>query len=436
MNVSKLKENNIEAKKTITSNYLGDSGLSDNELSLLKSIMAKSATFFVPELGGLINMVLNVIWPSDEDTFSKIKAQIEALVNEKIDQSTWSNLQALISELHTKVSYYTQYINDGNFEMAMDIYTSLSPWLLGLEERFKVDGLSKKYYFVPLYVMVVDIIFSFRIDCIVHGNTIGLSDNEISSERQYIHDLLSDNDSGAINFLLSQKENLEADSKQQIAECYHYSQYNSICNTFNYFQNSLDHIYIYQEIAKNPECPDNAYISSCYPGFFVGVSTSGQSFESAWELAFEPQMTGGKFVAISSLGFASKIYTDPMTGGLTYYASGIKVDYENGNSWTEGVYDGQYIAISAMDLSSRDFCAKVTARTYQDVMIPAEYLQSFYALNFGGFNRISAGNTDASYYNQIEFDGKEHFSLNVIKVVSNDDGTLANISVSFIWNNE
>lgn len=435
MNIYNLKTDDIETRNIVTSNYLGNSGLSDNELTILKTIIGKAATFFVPELGGLINAVLNLFWPSGEDTFSKIKSQIEALVNEKIDQSTWSNLQALISELHTKVSYFKKYIDDENFEMAMDIYSSLSPWLLGLDERFKVDGLSKKYYFVPLYVMVVDIIYSFRIECIVHAKTIGLSDNEINSERQYISDLLSDNNSGAINFLLSQKKNLEADSKQQVAKCTHYSEYNSICNTFNYFQNSLDHIYIYQEIVKKPENPDSAYIPSCYPGFFVGVSTSEQSFESAWELAFKPQMNGGKFDAISFLGFASKIYSDPMTGGLTYYASGIKVDFENGNSWKEGVYDGDYISISGMDLNSSNYCAKVSARTYLDVMAPAEYLQSFYALNHGGAKRISAGNTDASYYNQIDFDGKDHFSLNVIKVVSNYDGTLANISVGFIWNN-
>ncbi|KAA5922128.1 MULTISPECIES: insecticidal delta-endotoxin Cry8Ea1 family protein [Pantoea] len=434
MSVSKLKTADIDKQNILISNYLSDSGLSDNELTILKTILGKAATYFVPELGGLINAVLNLFWPSGEDTFTKIKAQIEALVNEKIDQSTWSNLQAIISELHTKMSYFKQYIDKQNFEMARDIYTALSPWLLGIDERFKVDGMSKKYYFVPLYVMVVDIIYSFRIECIVHAVTIGLTDNEVSSERKYISDLLSDNNSGAINYLSAQKDNLAADSKQQVSQCSYYGQYNQICSTFNYFQNAFDHIFIYQEISKNPEKPEKAYIPSCYPGFFSGVSTNEQSFESAWELAFKPQKAGDKISPISHLGFASKIYSDPMTGGLTYYASGIKVDYENGNSWKEGVYDGNYISVSEMDLSRSNYCAKVSARTYLNVMAPAEYLQTFSALNHGGTKKISAGNMDANYYNEVAFDGKDNFSLNVIKVVSNNDGTLSSISTGFVWN--
>ncbi|KAA5978693.1 hypothetical protein [Pantoea sp. M_4] len=119
---------------------------------------------------------------------------------------------------------------------------------------------------------------------------------------------------------------------------------------------------------------------------------------------------------------------------MTYYASGIKVDYENGNSWKEGVYDGNYISVSEMDLSRSNYCAKVSARTYLNVMAPAEYLQTFSALNHGGTKKISAGNMDANYYNEVAFDGKDNFSLNVIKVVSNNDGTLSSISTGFVWN--
>lgn len=79
--------------------------------------MTTSAIEMIPEVGDLLGGLLEIFWPSSkEDVWGEIKAQVEALVDQKIAAQVYVNVQGNLTGLNNSLVSYVNEVKNGTQE--------------------------------------------------------------------------------------------------------------------------------------------------------------------------------------------------------------------------------------------------------------------------------------------------------------------------------
>jgi hypothetical protein len=183
----------------------GDIDFDFDPLDMSKIILSSLAAY-IPVVGNLISMVIQLFWPQQKaNIFAELKEEIEQLINEKMDEDIWEILQTIIEEVNVKLTELDRLIKDENWQAVHEDYKVITAYLVGLEERFKLDKTgSHPAYFTPLYIVMVNIIINFRLEAINHSEKFLITASELAAEKQYLFDLVN-GANGAYSYLKSRQ---------------------------------------------------------------------------------------------------------------------------------------------------------------------------------------------------------------------------------------
>lgn len=155
----------------------------------------------IPVVGSILTTMISSFWPSgSKSLWDEIKDQVQQLINESIDKSTWNILSAKLSELREKVIVWQRYIDEQNWEASVSLYNFISNYLIGMEENFKIKGASVDQAFTPLFVSMVDFSLSFRINVVLNYDELHLTKKHADNETMLIKRLIN-GQSGAANYI-------------------------------------------------------------------------------------------------------------------------------------------------------------------------------------------------------------------------------------------
>ncbi|MGP4140000.1 insecticidal delta-endotoxin Cry8Ea1 family protein [Sodalis praecaptivus] len=239
-------------------------------------IILQFAADFIPYVGGIISTVIALLWPkSQEDAWTQIKEKVKALVNEEIDNEEWNVLKDLVDEFEDKVSEFSQALSAGNYESAKIVYSTLTVYFIGIDERFKIQGQTLGYTFAPLYCTTVSLILAFRLEVIQHASQLKLDQELIDTENtrirnlaltaiDYIEKITETHEKYVIDKLSQQNAGDSADNKNM----------KSINNIFQFNQYYLTNVVIFSQIwgqFKQHIMTSNPIIALTFPGMAAGI---------------------------------------------------------------------------------------------------------------------------------------------------------------------
>ncbi|NEU70271.1 hypothetical protein GK091_25565 [Spirosoma agri] len=148
---------------------------------------------FIPEVGGILSALVSIFWPGT-DVWSKVKNQVEALVDQKIDDAVISLVQAKLTSLKTILDNYTQEIKDGaTGEKMYSNWGRAQDFLSGSVGPFSASGF--EVVLLPFYAQLANMHLSVQRDVVIAGKSWGRSETEratdIKNLQTYINDHLS-----------------------------------------------------------------------------------------------------------------------------------------------------------------------------------------------------------------------------------------------------
>ncbi|KAF3933091.1 hypothetical protein ABW20_dc0109660 [Dactylellina cionopaga] len=116
----------------------------------------------IPYVGGILSGLLGVFWPQDdEDVWGEIEAQVEALINEKIAQSTYDRVAAVLgtaSEDTGMIGVLNNYlgaVNKTNGQDPFATWTSANTYFIGQASVFQQQG--SEVLLLPLFAQMANL---------------------------------------------------------------------------------------------------------------------------------------------------------------------------------------------------------------------------------------------------------------------------------------
>lgn len=100
--------------------------------------MARFASYWVPQIGGVLSFTLSVVWPEGEkdDSWSQMFTQVKSLIDEKIVENNQATLNGKIEAIHLNIKDYVNAVSDKargewmtqTISACQDAYATITNW--------------------------------------------------------------------------------------------------------------------------------------------------------------------------------------------------------------------------------------------------------------------------------------------------------------------
>ncbi len=373
-----LLENKVNGK--ITDPYLqGLLGigpaywLGETDAFVISKIILSSLASYIPVVGNITSAFINIFWPSTQiNLWEQIRNQVEQLVGEKVDQNTWNILSGTISNIYQKLNTFYRRIDEKKWDLARESARYLSNELDGIEKQFKIPGLSRSYYHTPLFTAMVNLILSFRLECINNGRTFLLTDGEIQEEKALLNQLMS-GQNGAIQYIKNETIKLKSDMDQALTavpsgwgvgtdERYN-TDYNGLMDLYSYYMMSaFSDVEIWSIRSQYPTQTNlPIHLKIALPQHRVGkfqydFSNSKELFNKMLDIPENP----ANYNHYSKIDQVTLVEMKP---GQPYRrCAGIEVVYETGEKETYGYFGGGAGPIPIQKIEMKGLADKILFR--------------------------------------------------------------------------
>jgi hypothetical protein len=221
----------------------------------------------IPEVGGLISGITGVLWPATkEDVWKDIKANVEALINEKLDDALYNNVCDILSGLKLDMDYYLESATDNESKITGEKFVSVQSVFLAHLPLFKSSG--HEFLLLPLFTQFANLHLSLMRDGVLFGLKWGWSDSDVN--------------------------HLKKDLKSYIKS------YTDYCNTI--YNNALQNI-----IDNTPGNGHNTEPFLTINRFVREMTLSVLDFKNMW-MYYDPTIYPGPI----KINLSREIYSDPM----------------------------------------------------------------------------------------------------------------------------
>jgi hypothetical protein len=134
----------------------------------------------IPEVGGLISDITGVLWPAtnkDDGVWDHIRANVEALINEKLDDDHYNNVSEHLTGLKSDMDIYLGSAGDNDSETSVYFITVQTQFGISLP-FFQSKG--REFLLLPLFTQFANLHLSLLRDGVLWGSKWGLSDGDVN----------------------------------------------------------------------------------------------------------------------------------------------------------------------------------------------------------------------------------------------------------------
>ncbi|APR88294.1 hypothetical protein A7982_13643 [Minicystis rosea] len=159
--------------------------IDENDLLSAEKLLLETAASHIPFVGGLISGLIGLLWPgadTTQDTWNRIKANVEALINEAIDKAIWDQAMAQVAAAHNVVNEFRN-AADANVspDNLRERYLAASAVFDALVPLFQHP--SMEFRLLPLFCQAATLQLSLLSDGAAHGATrMGMNDTDHAYE--------------------------------------------------------------------------------------------------------------------------------------------------------------------------------------------------------------------------------------------------------------
>lgn len=222
----------------------------------------------IPEVGGLISDITGVLWPAtnkDDGVWDHIRANVEALINEKLDDDHYNTVSEHLTGLKSDMDIYLGSAGDNDSETSVYFITVQTQFGVSLP-FFQSKG--REFLLLPLFTQFANLHLSLLRDGVLWGSKWGLSDGDVNR--------------------------LKKDLKSSIKS------YTDYCNTI--YNNALQNI-----IDNTPGNGHNTEPFLTINRFVREMTLSVLDFKNMW-MYYNPTIYPGPI----KINLSREIYSDPM----------------------------------------------------------------------------------------------------------------------------
>src|SRR5262245_7557804 len=92
---------------------------------------------YVPEVGNVLSGLVNILWPEQENVWDEIKDQIEQIMDEKIDDLVYEDVQDSLAGLQDNLNQYTETVKSNDASVISDTWISVKTEFVGQQPNFQ-----------------------------------------------------------------------------------------------------------------------------------------------------------------------------------------------------------------------------------------------------------------------------------------------------------
>lgn len=137
----------------------------------------------IPEAGGLISGLVGVLWPATkEDVWSSIRANVEALIGQRLDEYKYQDVSEDLQGLRNVIADYTKAVNDSKSdpEYISDKYTAALSHFEAAQPHFQAQGF--ELLLLPLFAQFANLHLSLLRDGVTFGASWGWTPQAVADE--------------------------------------------------------------------------------------------------------------------------------------------------------------------------------------------------------------------------------------------------------------
>lgn len=139
-----------------------------------------NALFSVPEVGTVLSTLTSILWPSSgEDVWGEIKDQVEAVMDQKISDLVYQDVQQGLQGLQNVVNDYLEVVDSGDTEVISERWNDANADFSQQLPSFQASGY--EVLLLPLFAQYVNLYQSLLRDGMMKGASWGWNDDVVSS---------------------------------------------------------------------------------------------------------------------------------------------------------------------------------------------------------------------------------------------------------------
>lgn len=139
-----------------------------------------NALFSVPEVGTVLSTLTSIFWPSSgEDVWGEIKDQVEAVMDQKISDLVYKNVQESLQGLQAVVNNYLEIVDSGDTQVISERWNAANADFIQQLPYFQASGY--EVLLLPLFAQYVNLYQSLLRDGMTKGASWGWNDDVVSS---------------------------------------------------------------------------------------------------------------------------------------------------------------------------------------------------------------------------------------------------------------
>lgn len=193
---------------------VGVDGADWNELA--KDAITDAISAAVPEGGEILSGVIDVLWPSSgSGPWDQVKAQVQALVDQKFDDYTYTQAKGALDSLNLLIVDYLNAIKD-NGDVS-DRWISVHEVFVGSRYLFTTTGY--EVLLLPLYAQYTNMFLALLRDAVLHGNTWAMKPGDVQQAQTDLTSFIAE----AVNYVsglyTSSRSNLVGKTKRNDVTC-------------------------------------------------------------------------------------------------------------------------------------------------------------------------------------------------------------------------
>ena len=139
-----------------------------------------NALFSVPEIGTVLSTLTSIFWPSSgEDVWGEIKDQVEAVMDEKISDLVYQDVQNSLQGLQNVMNNYLEVVDSGDNEVISERWNDAKADFAQQLPSFQASGY--EVLLLPLFAQYVNLYQSLLRDGMTKGASWGWNNDVVTS---------------------------------------------------------------------------------------------------------------------------------------------------------------------------------------------------------------------------------------------------------------
>jgi hypothetical protein len=213
-----------------------------------------AALNLIPEVGGILSGLVSIFW-GGTDVWSQVKDQVEALINQKLDEGEVSTAQGQLNGLNNVLTTYKQEIKDGATGQKM--YANWTPTIDLLNDT--IAQFAKTGYetiLLPFYAQIGNMRLATQRDVVIAGKSWNRSESEqatdIENLKKYISEQIEHVQTVYANHIVDIVSGVGGDTNQNLFEAEPFKSANRYTRETTLTVLDYEQLWPYFDITKYP----------------------------------------------------------------------------------------------------------------------------------------------------------------------------------------